>query len=84
MRVVQPFKNEQWSELNRIAQLWMQAEPKSAEAYYYAGIAEEKIGSLNKAKQYFEQALSLHPEHPAATAGLGCAEKITLACNDSF
>lgn len=84
MRVVQPFKNEQWSELNRIAQLWMQAEPKSAEAYYYAGIAEEKKGNFNKAKQYFEQTLSLRPEHPAATAGLGCAEKNTLACNDSF
>lgn len=84
MRVVQPLKNEQWEDLRRIAHLWMQAEPKSAEAYYYAGIAEEKNGRLDKAKQYFEQALSLHPEHPAATAGLGCTEKITLACNDSF
>ncbi|HIE90802.1 MAG TPA: serine protease [Methylophilaceae bacterium] len=84
MRVVQPFKNEQWGELSRIAQLWMKAEPKSAEAYYYAGIAEGKEGGLSKAKQYFEQALSLHPEHPAATAGLGCAEEIKLACNSAF
>lgn len=84
MRVVQPFKNEKWGELSRIAQLWIKTESKSAEAYYYAGIAEEEMGHLNKAKQYFERALSLHPEHPATTAKLECAEKMKLACNESF
>ena len=84
MRVVQPFKNEKWDELSQITKRWMKSEPNSAEAFYYAGIAEEKVGNLNKAKQYFEQALSLHPKHPAALAGLGCTEKITLACNDNF
>lgn len=84
MRVVQPFKNEKWDELTHIAQLWIKNEPTSAEAFYYAAIAEEKTGHSNKAKQYFEQALSLQPEHPAAIAGLGCTEKITLACNSNF
>jgi hypothetical protein len=83
MRVVQPFKNEPWDELNRISQPWVNAEPKSAEAYYYAGIAEGE-GSLSKAKQYFAQALSFPPEHPAATAGLGCAEEIRFTCSSDF
>jgi serine protease Do len=84
MRVVQPFKNEKWDELSEIAQLWIKHEPTSAEAFYYAGIAEEKMGHTTKAKQHFEQALLLHPEHPAAIAGLGCTEKIKLACNSNF
>lgn len=81
MRVVQPFKNEKWDELTTIAQLWIKNEPTSAEAFYYAAVAEEKTGHSNKAKEYFEQALALHPKHPAAIAGLGCTEKIRLACN---
>lgn len=81
MRVVQPYKNEKWDELTTIAQLWIKNEPTSAEAFYYAAIAEEKTGDPKKAKQYFEQALTLHPEHPAAIAALGCTEKIKLACN---
>jgi serine protease Do len=84
MRVVLPLKNEKWDELHHIAQLWIKNEPNSAEAFYYAGIAEEKMKHLKEAKQYFEQALSLHPDHPAATAGLRCTEKTTLACNDNF
>lgn len=84
MRVVQPFKNEQWDELTVIAQRWIKTEPTSAEAFYYAGIAEEKSGHAVKAKQYFEKALSLHPEHPAAMAGLSCTEKIKLACDSRF
>jgi serine protease Do len=84
MRVVQPFKNEEWNELSVIAQRWIENEPSSAEAFYYAGIAEEKMGNLNKAKEYFEKALSLHPNHPAALAGLECTEQIKLACHDDF
>ena len=84
MRVVQPFKNEKWDEVHDIAQLWLQSEPTSAEALYYAGIAEEKMHHQTKAKQYFEQALVIHPKHPAAMIGLACTEEVTLACNDLF
>lgn len=84
MRVVQLFKNEKWDELHQIAQLWLKSEPDSAEAFYYAGVAEEKMHHLKEAKQYFEQALLIHPQHPAAMIGLGCTEKTTLACQDNF
>lgn len=84
MRVVQPLKNEKWDELTTITQLWIKDEPTSAEAFYYAAIAAEKTGLPIKAKQYFEQALAIHPGHPAAIARLGCAEKIILACNSDF
>ncbi len=84
MRVVQLFKNEKWDELQQIAHLWLKSEPESAEALYYAGVAEEKKNHLEEAKQYFEQALVIHPQHPAAMIGLGCTEKTTLVCNDNF
>jgi hypothetical protein len=71
MRVTLPFKNKKWNELQEIAQQWIKAEPTSAEAFYYAGIAEEQVGSLDKAKQHFEQALTLHPNHPATLIALG-------------
>lgn len=84
MRVVQPFKNEKWDELQQIAQLWLEKEPNSAEAFYYAGVAEEKMNHLKVAKQYFEQALVLHPRHPATITALTCTQQVTLACNDYF
>lgn len=84
MRVVQPFKNEKWDELRQVSQLWLKSDSDSAEALYYAGIAEEKMHQIEKAKQYFQQALVIHPQHPAAMIGLACTEKITLACQDSF
>ncbi len=81
MRVVQPLKNEQWDELQHIAKLWIKSEPNSAEAFYYAGIAEEKMHHLNDAKQLFEHALVLHPQHPATIAELECTQKTMLACD---
>jgi hypothetical protein len=84
MRVVQLFKNEKWGELHQIAQLWLKSEPNSAEAFYYAGVAEEKMNHLKEAKQYFQQALVIHPEHPAAIIGLRCTEKTAISCNDNF
>jgi tetratricopeptide (TPR) repeat protein len=81
MRVVLPYKNALWTEVDRIAQLWIKEEPETTEAFYYAGIANEKLGQLDKAKQYYQQSLSLQPDHPAATLGLQCIKKVVLACN---
>ena len=76
--------HEKWDALKRIAQLWIKDEPTSIEAFYYAALAEDKLGNSEQAKQYYQQTLSLHPDHPAAIAALKCNEKITLACNDKF
>ncbi len=71
MQVALPYKNEKWDILHPITQKWISAEPTAAEAFFYAGIAEEQVGSLAKAKQYFKQALTLHPNHPATLIALG-------------
>ncbi len=75
MRVVLPYQNEKWDELNTVAQAWVKAEPNSAEAQYYYGIAQDKLGQHQPAKQAFSQALALHPQHPATLFALGLIAK---------
>ena len=71
MRIVLPFQNKRWPDVKKVAQEWLTKEPTSAEANYYAGLAEENLGYLPKANQYFQQALKLQPQHPATVFELG-------------
>ena len=84
MRVVLPFKHDQWSELREIAMQWIVSEPSSVEAYYYAAIAEENLGNKRQAKSYYEKALRIYPSHPASIAALSCFDDVKLACIDKF
>ncbi|MFW5432142.1 MAG: trypsin-like peptidase domain-containing protein [Methylophilaceae bacterium] len=84
MRVVSPFKHSKWDDLNRIAELWTKKEPTSAEAFYYTGLAKEKLGELAQAKIAYQQSLKLHPKHPSASLGLECITQTTEKCNDRF
>ena len=84
MRVVIPYKNKEWKELSRIGELWVKQEPASAEAFYYTGIAKEKLGILDQATTHYEQALKLQPRHTAAILGLACIKDFTEKCNDRF
>jgi serine protease Do len=71
MRVVLPYQNEKWLDLKIVAQEWVAKEPTSPEALFYAGVAEEHLGDLAKAKQYFQKVLSVHPNHVATMFELG-------------
>ena len=84
MRVVLPYKYQQWEELESIANEWIEKESDSVEAYYYAGLAAEKMGKNVEAKRFYQQALSIQADHPAALTGIKCAEEIKLACNSQF
>ena len=71
MRVVLSYQNEEWAELSKIAQLWLNKEPNSVEAHYYLGVAEEKLGQAPMAKNEFAQTLKLNPQHLATLFELG-------------
>lgn len=71
MRVVLPYQNEKWADLKIVAQEWIAEEPTSPEAFFYAGVAEENLGDLTKANQYFQKTLNLHPQHVATLIELG-------------
>ncbi len=75
MRVVLPYQNSKWDDLNTIAQAWVKAENNSTEAHYYLGVAQDKLGNTAQAKQAFAQALKLHPQHPATLFALGLIAK---------
>jgi len=60
MRVVIPYKNENWDELSKIAEQWTKEEPQSADAWYYLGVAEEGKGNQAKAKIHLTKALALN------------------------
>ena len=84
MRVVLPFKYQQWETLETVAKEWIKAESGSVEAYYYAGLAAEKLGDNAQARNYYKQVLAIQADHPAALAGMNCVEEIKLACNSQF
>lgn len=71
MRVVLPYQNDKWDELKVVTDEWVVKEPTNPEAVFYAGVVEEHIGDMNKAKQYFSKVLSLHPQHSATIIELG-------------
>lgn len=71
MRVVLPYQNDKWDELNTVASAWVKAESDNAEAYYYLGLAQDKLGKTEQAKYSFNQALTLHPQHPATLVATG-------------
>lgn len=71
MRVVLPYQDGHWAELKTVATAWVANEPTSVEALYYLATAEDKLGDSNKASQYYQQVLKLHPNHPATLIALG-------------
>ncbi|MES2637575.1 MAG: trypsin-like peptidase domain-containing protein [Pseudomonadota bacterium] len=75
MRVVLPYQNDKWDELAIVSQAWIEAEPSNAEAHYYLGIAQDKLGKTDSAKQLFAKTLQLHPLHPATLHALGLIAK---------
>ena len=71
MRVVLPYQNAKWDELEKIASDWVSKEPKSEEAHFYLGVALENLGKTDAAKNEFSETLKLHPQHAAALQELG-------------
>ncbi len=60
MKVVIPYQNQDWQVLKTIAQDWTNHEPKSTDAWYYLGVAEEGAGNIVEAKKYLNKAISLN------------------------
>lgn len=81
MQIVLPFQANRWEDVKKIAEAWVKAEPDSAEAWYYFGAGQQHLNEPNTATQYFQKALTLHPDHPASLQAL--AEIAKVAGNTS-
>ena len=66
MQIVLPYQNNRWQDVKTVSNNWVKQEPKSAEAWYYLGKAEQNLDNINMAKAHFKQALSLQINHPAS------------------
>jgi serine protease Do len=75
MQVVLPYQNEKWADLKPIAEAWVKAEPNSEEAYYYLGVAQQKLGDKIAAKTALNKVLALHPNHAASLQQLAFIAK---------
>ncbi len=71
MRVVLPYQNGHWAELKTVSENWLKKEPNSTEALYYLGVAEQNLGKVKAANQYYQRVLKQHPNHPATLIALG-------------
>lgn len=60
MQVVLPTQNQDWASLQQIAQQWTKAEPQTADAWYFLGLAEEGLQQLAAAKLDFNKAYALN------------------------
>ncbi|HYN54829.1 MAG TPA: trypsin-like peptidase domain-containing protein [Methylotenera sp.] len=70
MQIVLPFQNGRWQDVQKVATNWTAKEPKSAEAWYYLGMAAQQLGDSAEASKDFQTALSLHANHPASLQAL--------------
>lgn len=70
MQIVLPFQNERWQDVQKIASKWTTKEPKSAEAWYYLGMAALHLGDGVAAIKDFQTAVTLHKNHPATLQAL--------------
>ena len=65
MQIVLPFQNNRWQDVEKVASQWVKKEPNNAEAWYYMGQAAQHLGDQAMAIKHYQQALSVHPNHPA-------------------
>ncbi len=60
MQVVLPYQNKEWADLKQISQKWVDAEPDSADAHYFLGLAQEGLGNVAGAQASLDQAYALN------------------------
>lgn len=70
MQVVIPFQNKEWVSLKKIAQAWTLQEPKSSDAWYFLGLAEEGVNEVALAKEDLSKAQTLNNRHLDAMVAL--------------
>ncbi len=63
MQIIMPMERKQWQKMLDIAKSWTQVDEDSADAWYYLGYAKAKMGSLDYAKLFLNQAYKLNNNH---------------------
>ncbi len=70
MQVVIPYQNKDWVALKKVAQAWTLQEPKSSDAWYFLGVAEEGANQTVSAKEDLSKAQTLNSRNLDAMLAL--------------
>ena len=71
MRVVQPYKTEDWKSLLTLATTWTMQEPNSTEAWFYLAAAEYAMKNTLSAENHLHKVFALNDKHSQAIYYLG-------------
>jgi hypothetical protein len=66
MQVVQPYVSQEWKTLLKVATQWVQAEPNTAESWFYLAAAEYATNDYDSAQEHFKKVLALNSQHSQA------------------
>ena len=70
MQVVKPYQTQEWNTLLKLATLWVQMEPDTAESWFYLAAAEYAIKDFEIAEAHFKKVLALNHQHTQASVYL--------------
>jgi hypothetical protein len=71
MQVVHPFLTEDWEALRSIANKWTEAEPNTAESWFYLATAEYAAKDFDKAEAHLQKVVAMNHQHSHAIYYLG-------------
>ncbi|PPC87225.1 MAG: serine protease [Methylotenera sp.] len=66
MQVVQPYVTQEWKTLFKVAIQWVQAEPNTAESWFYLATAEFATQDYVNAEEHFKKVLAINNQHSQA------------------
>lgn len=66
MQVVQPYTSNDWKSLLAVSREWVNAEPGTAESWFYLAIAEYETKAYDMAKIHLNQVLAMNAGHQQA------------------
>jgi serine protease Do len=77
MQVVHPFLTEDWQSLMSIASKWTEAEPNTAESWFYLATAEYAAKDFDKAEAHLQKVVAMNHQHSHAIYYLGLVAEQT-------
>jgi serine protease Do len=77
MQVVHPFLTEDWQALKTISTKWTQAEPNTAESWFYLATAEYAAKDFDSAEAHLQKVVSMNHQHSHAVYYLGLVAEQT-------
>lgn len=75
MQIALPEINQDWSLLGKIAQRWIDADPKNSDAWFELGSAQENMNNIDEAKISYQKSVALDATNTDSLFRLGAIAK---------